>query len=43
MEEEKDFTIQELEAMAMNDESWEEDPQMRAMYVAVLHSFIAGA
>lgn len=37
------FSMQELEAMAMADPSWEEDPQLRAVYVMVLHNLIIGA
>ena len=38
-----EYDVADLEKRAMEDESWEPDPQMRTLYVGVLHSLLIGA
>lgn len=38
-----DYTVAEMMQKALADESWEADPQMRAMYVYGLNNLLQGA
>lgn len=40
---ENNYTLAELEKMAMEDECWEENPDLREIYIMLLHSFLIGA